>query len=114
MRAVGAYVDVDIHAHVLPGIDDGPEDIEQSLAMLQAAVEAGDEDDRRNSAPPGCFAGAHVHELADKRAELRALWQVAFRCGDGVETGSTHPVSRTRPSGILKVAHARADIPQTR
>ncbi|PZP56963.1 MAG: capsular polysaccharide biosynthesis protein, partial [Delftia acidovorans] len=28
---------VDIHAHVLPGVDDGPMDEEQSIAMLEMA-----------------------------------------------------------------------------
>ena len=32
---------VDIHAHVLPGIDDGPETIEASVAMARAAAAAG-------------------------------------------------------------------------
>lgn len=32
---------IDIHAHVLPGIDDGPRDVEQSLALLQALVADG-------------------------------------------------------------------------
>jgi protein-tyrosine phosphatase len=32
---------VDLHAHVLPGIDDGAPDLESSLAMLRAAAESG-------------------------------------------------------------------------
>jgi protein-tyrosine phosphatase len=32
---------IDLHAHVLPGIDDGPETIEGSLEMLRHAVEDG-------------------------------------------------------------------------
>ncbi len=32
---------VDIHSHVIPGIDDGPPDLEQSIAMLRAAAESG-------------------------------------------------------------------------
>jgi protein-tyrosine phosphatase len=35
---------VDIHSHLLYGIDDGPETLEQSLAMLQAAIAAGTTD----------------------------------------------------------------------
>jgi protein-tyrosine phosphatase len=35
---------VDIHSHLLYGIDDGPETLEQSLAMLQAAIAGGTTD----------------------------------------------------------------------
>lgn len=32
---------VDIHAHLLPGIDDGPADLEQALALARAAANSG-------------------------------------------------------------------------
>ena len=32
---------IDIHCHILPGIDDGPKDLEGSLEMARAAVSAG-------------------------------------------------------------------------
>ncbi|MGH9743573.1 MAG: tyrosine-protein phosphatase [Candidatus Acidiferrum sp.] len=32
---------VDVHCHILPGIDDGPEKIEVSLAMAESAIEDG-------------------------------------------------------------------------
>jgi protein-tyrosine phosphatase len=32
---------IDLHSHVLPGIDDGPSDMAGSLALAQAAVDAG-------------------------------------------------------------------------
>jgi protein-tyrosine phosphatase len=32
---------IDLHCHVLPGLDDGPSNLEFSLAMARAAVEAG-------------------------------------------------------------------------
>ena len=34
---------IDLHCHVLPGIDDGPQTIEESLAMTRVAAEAGTE-----------------------------------------------------------------------
>src|SRR5579884_773399 len=39
--AGGGYVD--IHAHLLPGIDDGPEDLPTALQMARAAASAGTE-----------------------------------------------------------------------
>lgn len=35
---------IDIHTHVLPGLDDGPASIEESLAMLHQAAESGTTD----------------------------------------------------------------------
>jgi protein-tyrosine phosphatase len=32
---------VDVHCHILPGLDDGASDIQESLAMAQAAIEEG-------------------------------------------------------------------------
>ncbi|MHB1469469.1 MAG: tyrosine-protein phosphatase, partial [Solirubrobacteraceae bacterium] len=32
---------IDLHCHPLPGIDDGPEDFEQSIALVRASAEAG-------------------------------------------------------------------------
>src|SRR2546423_15228174 len=32
---------IDLHTHILPGIDDGPEDINGSLALARAAVHDG-------------------------------------------------------------------------
>lgn len=32
---------VDVHCHILPGLDDGPEDIETSLAMAESAIADG-------------------------------------------------------------------------
>ncbi len=32
---------IDLHSHILPGIDDGPADIEASVALAEAAVETG-------------------------------------------------------------------------
>src|SRR5262249_17314166 len=35
---------VDIHSHILPGLDDGAESFEESLAMLQTAAASGTTD----------------------------------------------------------------------
>jgi len=39
--AAGAVVIIDLHAHVLPGVDDGPDTIEECVAAVAAAAEAG-------------------------------------------------------------------------
>lgn len=62
---------VDIHAHVLPGIDDGPRDMEASLAMARAAVESGTTTIASTPHLRSDFPNVHVHELAERCAELR-------------------------------------------
>ena len=32
---------IDIHAHIIPGVDDGPETIEEAVRMLEDAAEQG-------------------------------------------------------------------------
>ena len=41
---------IDIHAHILPDLDDGSEDMEESLEMAELAVESGVEDHDSNTA----------------------------------------------------------------
>ncbi len=38
---IGAYLQVDIHSHLLPGIDDGAEDVNASLTLINGLVEKG-------------------------------------------------------------------------
>lgn len=62
---------VDIHAHLLPGIDDGPADLEQSLAMAQAAVDAGISTIASTPHLRPDFPNVHVEELAERCESMR-------------------------------------------
>jgi protein-tyrosine phosphatase len=62
---------VDIHAHVLPGIDDGPDDLEQALAMLRAAAESGTATIAATPHLRPDFPDVHVSELADRCQGVR-------------------------------------------
>lgn len=62
---------VDIHAHVLPGIDDGPDDLDQSLAMVGAAADAGTDTIAATPHLRADFPDVHVEELADRCQALR-------------------------------------------
>lgn len=42
-RALGSGRVIDLHSHILPGVDDGPADLQGSLALARAAVEGGTE-----------------------------------------------------------------------
>jgi protein-tyrosine phosphatase len=62
---------VDIHAHVLPGIDDGPSDLDSGLAMLRAAAASGIAAVAATPHLRSDFPRVHVRELASRCQELR-------------------------------------------
>jgi protein-tyrosine phosphatase len=62
---------VDIHAHLLPGIDDGPETLAESLAMARAAGDAGIEAVVATPHLRADFPDVHVEELAERCRALR-------------------------------------------
>lgn len=62
---------VDLHAHVLPGIDDGPSDASAALAMLRAAVAAGIGTLAATPHLRSDFPGVHVDELERRCRALR-------------------------------------------
>ena len=67
---MGGYVD--IHAHVLPGIDDGPADLDEALAMARAAAEAGTETIVSTPHLHFGFPDVRVQELAERCADVSA------------------------------------------
>lgn len=62
---------MDIHAHVLPGIDDGPEDLNESLALARAAAGCGIATIASTPHLRPDFPDVHVHELADRCEAMR-------------------------------------------
>jgi protein-tyrosine phosphatase len=62
---------VDIHAHVLPGIDDGPGELEGSLELLRAAAAAGTGTIAATPHLRADFPDVHVGELADRCQRVR-------------------------------------------
>jgi protein-tyrosine phosphatase len=71
---------VDVHAHALPGIDDGPSDTEGALAMLRAAATAGIATLAVTPHLRSDFPNVHVDELERR---CRALREVSMR--EGIE-----------------------------
>jgi len=53
---------LDLHSHILPGIDDGPDDIHESVRMARMAAKDGI---RTIVATPHCFDGVHNCETVD-------------------------------------------------
>lgn len=89
-NSISGYVD--IHAHLLPGIDDGPPDLAESLAMARAAVGAGT---AAMAATPHLhpdFPGVRVEEISERYSQLRAELereQIALTLVSGAEVSLT-------------------------
>jgi protein-tyrosine phosphatase len=62
---------VDIHAHVLPGIDDGPRELEQSLELIRAAQASGIVTLAVTPHLHPDFPAVRVEELAGRLDEVR-------------------------------------------
>jgi protein-tyrosine phosphatase len=62
---------VDIHAHVLPGVDDGPEDVAETLALARAAHDSGIHTLAATPHLRADFPDVHVHQLAERCQAVR-------------------------------------------
>jgi len=58
---------IDLHCHLLPGIDDGPETMEEALALAMHAVQNGIV---RSVVTPHVHVGRYDNELASIEADL--------------------------------------------
>ncbi len=77
---------VDLHLHLLPGVDDGAKDMEESVAMARALVAAGYSD--AAPSPHAWPEFASAQEAADKRAALQERLSsegIALRLHAGAE-----------------------------
>ena len=100
---MAAYID--IHAHILPGIDDGPEDLEGSLAMARAAAESGIATLVATPHLRADFPNVHVRELAERCQALQAAIdseQIALRIVSGAELSLVWALNAS--SGELKLS----------
>jgi protein-tyrosine phosphatase len=80
---------VDIHSHLLPGIDDGPEDLAGALELARSAAEAGTSVLAATPHLRSDFPGVDVREIATMCARIQAEVDaagVALRVVPGAET----------------------------
>jgi protein-tyrosine phosphatase len=68
---------VDIHCHLLPGIDDGPRDWEESLAMARIAVDDGITTVIVTPHQLGGYRQVHGDEIRRRTAELKERLKIA-------------------------------------
>ena len=64
---------IDLHSHVLPGIDDGPAELAESLSFMRAAGEQGTTILAATPHVRSDHPRVHVDELAERCAELNEL-----------------------------------------
>jgi protein-tyrosine phosphatase len=86
---MAAYVD--IHAHVLPGIDDGPSDVEGTLELLRAAAAAGTSVIAATPHLRADFPDVHVGEIAERCKAVRDVIeteQIPIRVVSGAEVSA--------------------------
>lgn len=70
-----SYPIIDVHCHVLPGIDDGAKTIEESVRLLEMAAEQGVV---AAIATPHWHRGKKIHDLEELAEPLRAQMQEKF------------------------------------
>lgn len=63
---------IDLHCHILPGIDDGPADLPSAVAMLRAYAADGVSTVAATPHLRADFPDVHPHELSARCAELEA------------------------------------------
>lgn len=73
---------IDLHAHVLPGLDDGPRDMAESLALLRQAEENGI--DRIVASPHG-FDGRYVSDAAQVHMAVAEVQAASREAGLSIQ-----------------------------
>src|SRR6266853_124200 len=85
---------IDIHSHILPGIDDGARTLEESLEMAEIAAADGIE---QMVATPHVFKGLsgdlEPAEVIDQVAALQAVIAVQLKILPGSEAHVTHDIA---------------------
>jgi len=94
---------IDLHCHVLPGIDDGPETIEQSVALAAAAARAGTSTLLATSHvnwhyPNDAETLAHLTEQLNARLEIE---EVPLQVLPGAEVAMTYAME-LEPAELLR------------
>ncbi|HEX3692036.1 MAG TPA: CpsB/CapC family capsule biosynthesis tyrosine phosphatase [Solirubrobacteraceae bacterium] len=95
---------IDLHCHVLPGIDDGPAGIEQSVALVRAAAAAGTETIVATPHASARYANrsAEIERLvAELRARLSAEG-IAVGIESGAELAMSH-VDEVEPGELQRL-----------
>jgi protein-tyrosine phosphatase len=95
---------VDIHAHILPAIDDGPTNLESALEMARAAVDAGIDTLVATPHLRSDFPDVHLHELAGRCQELNGAIDaegIPLRIVSGAEISLVWALSASQEELVL-------------
>lgn len=95
---------IDIHCHILPGIDDGPQDMQAAVKMATVAVKDGI---RTVIATPHCYDGVYDCQTVDIRERCRVLndtlkkYQISLEVLPGAEIRLTPELIERFLSGAV-------------
>jgi len=103
---------IDLHSHVLPGLDDGAGDLEEALAICRAAAADGIE------AIAGTPHVRHDHgttaeSMEAARHAIRGLYEASAAKGKLSEDAQAVKSSRTAPHTQKGAWHFRGKVPGT-
>ena len=98
---------IDLHVHILPGLDDGARTLEESLEMAETAAEGGTEilAATPHSNQAGRFENYNTQELRSAYMELqKALAQekIPVRVLPGMEIFASEGIGKLAADGLLK------------
>ena len=82
LRVFESNIMVDLHCHILPGVDDGARSIEESLNMLRKQADGGVE---LVVATPHLLRGSYDTDIAECQELTSELQQAADRSGIGIQ-----------------------------
>jgi tyrosine-protein phosphatase YwqE len=88
----------DCHCHVIPGVDDGSRDLEESRAMLRLLIDAGA---RRVIATSHIFPGRFPNEPEQLRPRFDALCAAVADLPVELELGAEHYLDETLHARVL-------------
>lgn len=101
---VQLFYHTDVHSHILPGVDHGSQNIEQSLAMLQAEKAMGIE-------RVMCTSHVTAETFENTRASLRAAGETLQKAIDEAGLGiEIHPTAEYRIDEYFEKEYAADDL----
>ena len=103
---------IDLHAHILPGLDDGAESLEESIEMSRISYQDGV---RTIVATPHILPGVYSNDRRTILAKTQELNEAIAKCGlgnaeFGMQTPEANPDSLSSNDSALRTPHSAFQI----